>query len=136
MNARETAVKLLQEKNIRPSVTRIQILEYLLSHPIHPTADQIYRALLPHIPTLSKTTVYNTLELLLEMKLVKLVGGDQKEKHFDANVKEHGHFFCHACGKIYDFRMPALGIEAPELSGFHIEARDVYYRGVCLDCRR
>ncbi|NLM51822.1 MAG: transcriptional repressor [Firmicutes bacterium] len=135
MNAVDTAVKLLQAKKIRPSLTRIHILAYLLSHPIHPTVDQIYQALLPQIPTLSKTTVYNTLDLLLENKLVKLVGVEQREKHYDANTKDHGHFFCRICEKIYDFSTPAAEIEAPEIKGFQIEVKNVSYSGVCSDCR-
>ena len=43
---------------------RIAIMEYLMEHPIHPSADDIYTALSPSMPTLSKTTVYNTLKLV------------------------------------------------------------------------
>ena len=60
------AAQSLQEKNIRPSLLRIKILEYLISVKTHPTVDEIYDKLLPEIPTLSKTTVYNTLKLLVE----------------------------------------------------------------------
>ena len=42
---------------------RIAIMEYLMDNPIHPSADDIYTALSPSMPTLSKTTVYNTLKL-------------------------------------------------------------------------
>ena len=38
-------------------------MEYLMAHRTHPTVDEIYLALSPSIPTLSKTTVYNTLKL-------------------------------------------------------------------------
>ena len=53
----------LLEHNIKPSMQRIAIMEYLMEHPIHPSADDIYTALSPSMPTLSKTTVYNTLKL-------------------------------------------------------------------------
>ena len=48
----------LLEYNIKPSMQRIAIMEYLMDHPIHPSADDIYTALSPSMPTLSKTTVY------------------------------------------------------------------------------
>ena len=57
-------VKRLQNHNIKPSVQRIAIMNYLIEHRTHPTVDEIYTALSPSIPTLSKTTVYNTLKLL------------------------------------------------------------------------
>ena len=56
----------LLEHNIKPSMQRIAIMEYLMNHPIHPSADDIYTALSPSMPTLSKTTVYNTLKLFSE----------------------------------------------------------------------
>ena len=56
----------LLEHNIKPSMQRIAIMEYLMEHPIHPSADDIYTALSPSMPTLSKTTVYNTLKLFSE----------------------------------------------------------------------
>ena len=53
----------LLEKNIRPSHQRIKVMEFLLKNKIHPTVDYIYNELHEEIPTLSKTTVYNTLNL-------------------------------------------------------------------------
>ncbi|MBR4922900.1 MAG: transcriptional repressor, partial [Bacteroidaceae bacterium] len=46
---------------IKPSVQRIAIMDYLMTHRTHPAIDEIYLALCEDIPTLSKTTVYNTL---------------------------------------------------------------------------
>lgn len=43
--------------NIKPSVQRIAIMDYLLAHKTHPCIDEIYMALCDDIPTLSKTTV-------------------------------------------------------------------------------
>lgn len=50
----------LLEHNIKPSMQRIAIMEYLMNHPIHPSADDIYTALSPSMPTLSKRR-YTTL---------------------------------------------------------------------------
>lgn len=49
---------------IKPSVQRLAVMEYLKTHCTHPTADEIFSALSPKMPTLSRTTVYNTLRLL------------------------------------------------------------------------
>ena len=56
----------LVKKDIRPSYHRIKVLEYLFDHEDHPTADEIYAVLHSQIPTLSKTTVYNTLNSFVE----------------------------------------------------------------------
>ena len=55
----------LLERGIKPSQQRIALLEYLVKHPVHPTADELYSRLSPMMPTLSKTTVYNTLRLFV-----------------------------------------------------------------------
>lgn len=54
----------LTAHNVKPSVQRMAVMEYLLDHRTHPTADEIYLALHRKMPTLSKTTVYNTLKIL------------------------------------------------------------------------
>ncbi|OPL15479.1 MAG: hypothetical protein AVO39_08010 [delta proteobacterium MLS_D] len=66
MSKHNEAEKRLLEKRIRPSFPRLRILEYLLKSREHPGADDVYRALVDDIPTLSKTTVYNALALFEE----------------------------------------------------------------------
>ena len=52
--------------NIKPSVQRLAIMDYLLKHETHPCIDEIYMALSKEIPTLSTTMVYNNLKLFVE----------------------------------------------------------------------
>jgi Fur family transcriptional regulator, peroxide stress response regulator len=53
----------LKNHSIRPSYQRIRIYDYLTSMRNHPTIDMIYSSLIREIPSLSKTTIYNTLRL-------------------------------------------------------------------------
>ena len=62
--------KYLTECGLRPSMQRLAIYKYMATHPTHPTADEIFEALREVIPTLSKTTVYNTLKLFVEHGVV------------------------------------------------------------------
>ena len=55
----------LKNHGIRPSMQRMAIMEYLMSSCKHPSVDVIYTNLLPKMPTLSRTTIYNTLELFI-----------------------------------------------------------------------
>ena len=104
--------------NIKPSVQRIAIMDYLLAHKTHPCIDEIYMALCDDIPTLSKTTVYNTLKL------------------FDSETSLHAHFLCKKCGKIYDlpFSGETKQVERIDMNGFFIEEIHQYYKGVCPAC--
>lgn len=65
---------------------RIAIMEYLMTHRTHPTVDEIYTALSPSMPTLSKTTVYNTLRLLAEHGAVLELDMDSRNTRFDGDV--------------------------------------------------
>jgi len=63
----ETA-EYLTSCGVRPSPQRVAVMEYLMTHHTHPTVDAIYAALSGTMPTLSRTTVYNTLKLLVDEK--------------------------------------------------------------------
>jgi Fur family transcriptional regulator, peroxide stress response regulator len=126
--------KCLEIHTIRPSYHRIKVLEYLLSKENHPTVDEIYSALAIELPTLSKTTVYNTLTLFIKAGLVRLVTTEGNETRYDANVADHGHFRCEQCGKIYDFLINLDLVKTPGLEQFKVREKSVYYKGICPKC--
>ncbi len=126
--------KELEIKNIHLSYQRLRVLEYLLKNQCHPTADMIFTDLHREIPTLSKTTVYNTLKILAEAGLVRLITIEDNEARYDITVKNHGHFKCAACGKIYDFDIDIDGLATTDLTGFKVYEKDVYFKGVCPGC--
>ena len=88
----------LEEEGIRSSYQRLKILEYLQAHRTHPTVDIIYKNLSKEIPTLSKTTVYNTLKLFVSKGIVQELTIEEKEVRYDADTKPHAHFKCIECG--------------------------------------
>lgn len=130
MGARETLIK----HNIRPSITRLEIMEYLLSVRTHPTVEEIYEHLQTNIPTLSKTTVYNTLKLFSEEGIIKLLTIDGTQVRADGFNDAHGHFMCTKCRKLYDFPLSELAREC--LKGFSVKTREVYYTGLCNNCQK
>ncbi len=127
-------IRVLKENDIRPSYTRIRILEYLKMKKTHPPAEEIYNALVGEIPTLSRTTVYNTLSLLDEKGVIRGVTIEDNEKRFDFDTTDHGHFKCSLCGKIFDFSVDICSISSPDLFGFKTEEKNVYFKGICNDC--
>lgn len=78
MNTVQGTREYLLKYNIKPSMQRIAIMDYLMVHRVHPTADEIYNALYPTMPTLSKTTIYNTMKLFTEQGAVKALVIDEK----------------------------------------------------------
>ena len=125
---------LLLEHNVRPSYQRLKIMEYLAGKRHHPTADEIYRALCDDIPTLSKTTVYNTLALFVRTNLARRIVVEDNEAHYDAVVDDHGHFRCDSCGIIFDFTIGFESTMEEGLASFDVREKHVYYQGLCPNC--
>lgn len=130
----ENLLEQLKIKNIRLSHQRLKVLEFLVNNRIHPTVDQIFAQLRKEIPTLSKTTIYNTLDALVEAGLVKVITIEDNETRYDIDTKNHGHFKCESCGTIYDFNININSLETKDLKGFKIYSKEVYFKGICEDC--
>ena len=125
----------LKEHHIKPSYPRMKILDYMMAQKNHPTVDMIYGHLVKEIPTLSKTTVYNTMELFLENRVVQLIGIDEKEKHYDTDVSVHAHFKCDGCGRIMDMCLDGP-LPTPRSPGL-LKVREIQYyvKGLCEQCK-
>lgn len=131
---KESAQNKLRRYNIKPSVQRMAVLDYLMTHHTHPTADTIFNALYPSIPTLSKATVYNTLNLLTEQGVIQMITIDEKNARFDARETPHLHFRCNECGEIFDFDLPLFAMDA--LKEFEVTDIQMYCKGVCPSCQK
>lgn len=130
----ESLLEQLKLKNIRLSHQRLKVLEYLVNNRIHPTVDQIFSQLRKEIPTLSKTTVYNTLDTLVEAGIVKVITIEDNETRYDIDTKSHGHFKCESCGTIYDFAINIDSFDIKDLEGFKVYSKEVYFKGICKNC--
>lgn len=126
--------KELKNRNINLSYQRLKILEYLNQNHCHPTVDQIYKGLHEIIPTLSKTTVYNTLKKLVEEDLVRVINIEDNETRYDINTENHGHFKCDNCGTIFDFSINMDSLVCVELEDFRVFDKNVYFKGICPQC--
>lgn len=129
---RQQAIHILTAHNIRPSEQRIAILQYLLNHPTHPTADTIYEHLHPTMPTLSRTTVYNTLRSLTDSQAVRMLTTDDKNTRYDADTTPHSHLRCTRCGRLFD--IPQTPVRTTPPKGFRIDTTQTYHTGLCPDC--
>ena len=121
---------------IKPSVQRIAIMDYLLTHRTHPAIDEIYLALCEQIPTLSKTTVYNTLKLFVEHGAAQMLTIDERNTCYDADIQLHAHFLCKKCGKILDFPLSTEKdkVSAMKEEGFKVDEIHQYFKGYCPSC--
>jgi Fe2+ or Zn2+ uptake regulation protein len=130
----EKYVKLLKENQIKITPQRLEILRYLDKHRTHPTVDEIYSELKGENPGLSKTTVYNSVDVLKQNGLIQSITISGSEQRYDFKQGMHHHFLCNKCGRITD-----IGIECPNLGkmldrGDKVEEVHGYFKGICKKC--
>ncbi|MBN2058381.1 MAG: transcriptional repressor [Candidatus Saganbacteria bacterium] len=125
-----------EDKGIRPSQQRLRIMKYLEGRHDHPSVDMIYDALVREMPTISKTTIYNTLRLMVEKALVADLTISGQGVRYDPVTEPHSHFLCRKCGQVIDLE----DIECPclkkEVQGNKVEEVRVYLIGLCKKCHR
>ena len=128
--------QVLQARGLRPSPQRIAIFSYVYNSKEHPTVDTVYRSLSPDYPTLSRTTVYQTLETLCECGLVQRIS-EGGEMRFDAETDRHGHFVCTKCGEISNIAFTGkIPLPLPKDSGYVIKETQIAHRGLCPKCSK
>ena len=97
MEIRQLAYDRLTENGVRPSVQRLTIMEFLLKNHIHPTVEEVYQGVVKAVPTLSRTTVYNTLRMFADMHIAQMITIDDHRVCYDGDLHPHVHFFCREC---------------------------------------
>ena len=127
-------VQILRRQGINPSYQRINIYEYLHKNKIHPTVDNIYRDLIEALPTLSKTTVYNTVDLFVEKGLVKALQISEGENRYEIIIEDHSHFKCELCNSIVDIPLESMEFLPETHSEYEIKDVQVLINGICPKC--
>lgn len=111
------------------------VMSFLIGNTSHPTVEHIYAALSPEMPSLSKTTVYNTLKILESRGAILALDVDPLCERFDADISLHGHAYCTMCETVSDVWLKDDGFaaaNAPE--GMVVHSAQLIYRGVCPGC--
>lgn len=124
----------LDANGIRPSLQRIAIYEFIYNNRVHPTVDVVYESLASSIPTLSKTTVYNTLKLFVEKGIAVTVNIEDNEVRYDANTTVHGHFKCTSCDGVFDFAIDQEKLSFLKIEDFHVTEFHLNLKGLCKVC--
>ena len=119
---KQDVVQLLKDAGLRVTPQREAILQFLLDYDGHATVDDIYTSLQTRFPSMSVSTVYNTVKQFSQVGLVKeIVVGDGASR-FDVNVEPHHHLVCTRCGALFDFYLEEpIKLSVPlEAQGFEI----------------
>ncbi len=135
----EILTSTLKHAGMRITPQRIAICKLLSETTAHPTAAEIYENLRPRYPSLSLMTIYNTLNVLIDLGAINVLGqaGDDNV-HYDANTEPHVNLACVSCHTIIDIpsdHVRQINAEVGAASGYRVLGARVMYYGLCPACQ-
>jgi Fur family transcriptional regulator, peroxide stress response regulator len=131
----EKYVKILKDHSLKITSPRLEILKYLDEHHTHPNVEEIYTTLKKKHPSLSRTTVYNSLETLKKNKIIQSLTISGSELRYDIEEGMHHHFICTHCGAIFDIAISCPNMDRTVQGGHQVEEVQGYFKGICKNCQ-
>ena len=130
----------LRERGKRLTPQRRLVFTALLESPGHATPDELCASISHKVPGFQRTTVYRTLDLLVEMGLARRVqlGHTNAYEAIQAGKESHQHLLCDLCGATYDVSVPEVPDWVARMSSrihFHVERVELVGHGACESCR-
>ncbi len=132
-------VERLHRAGLKATRPRLMILEAIGNHLHHPTVEEIYTSLLDDHPSLSLSTVYETLDVFIRNGLCRRVAGAGDCMRVDGTPQDHDHAICRVCKAIFDIDRPFFPLSAPPSqlpNGLLVKGLRLEYEVICSACRQ
>lgn len=132
----------LDKKGLRMTHQREIILETAFETDRHYTAEDLLSMVQQRDPDVSRATVYRTLSLLVECRLLRKLDLSRDQTYYDPNSidhPDHGHLICLDCGRILEFHsetMEAMQNREAYALGFLPSSRHLRLEARCLQIQR
>lgn len=130
--------EICQGGGLKVTSQRFIIFETLEKVSCHPTADQLYDLVNKKLPSISRDTVYRTLNMLAERGLARKLTTPGGAARFDGDLDPHHHFLCERCDVVFDIDWPEFStLRWPENVHQlgHPRQASVLISGICHACR-
>ncbi len=115
------------------------ILSIMEENFTHPTADEIYDLARKSDPRISRGTVYRNLSALSRSGKILKISVPDGADHYDITTREHYHFCCESCGKMFDTPedvrpQTESAAKKMEEAGFKVSGLTLILTGLCPSC--
>ncbi len=120
----------LRDKGLLPTLQRVGICQYVLCEADHPTAEKVHHWAEKGFGKISLATVYNTLNSLVQVGLLREFRFPHMEKVvYDDNLEMHHHFYDEKSGQVYDVHADALTLKLALGKEFQVNDYEILLKG-------
>ena len=131
---RELFTTYLEQNQQRKTPERYAILDEIYSSKAHFDVDELFLKMKTRNYHVSRATVYNTLDLLVESGLVKRHQFGQNTSHYEQafGYKQHDHLICNHCKKVFEFcdpRVQQITSTMGQLLKFEVSSHSLHLYG-------
>ena len=128
----------LDAHGMRKTTERYAILNRILNITGHFTIEELQQMLDGDGFRVSRSTVYNTVELLMEAEMLRRHVFEGMQAQYERITLPHTHLICTTCGKVKEVRDPnfAAFMNARRFNAFNADHYSLYVYGTCSTCAR
>lgn len=138
MHTFDNTIQKLRQEGFKLTPQRLAVIKHMIGNTKHPSALAIHKDLKRRYPSLSFSTVYNTLNMLEKIDEVKSLNIIDGHLNYDPDMSPHIHFLCTECSSIHDIRLEGqddIAMPEKEIDGHLISSYQIIFKGLCKSCR-
>lgn len=135
----EGLAAVLRSHGYKVTPQRLAVYEALANEKWHPSAEALYKKMLPGYPAMSFATVYKILDILHKIGVIQVLNTGEDSFRYEAETVEHSHMQCTECGTVRDI----MSLDASKVrstvaaeTGFEVTGQQFYFFGICPECQK